>query len=641
MLLTSLVSITNVFSIALRSYAIRFGLGLHVAMVVIPMAGAFVIRGGWFLTIALLMVPLSLFVYSSAVRLRNILLSEMSYRQQSEFMAGQFDLAINNMSHGMCMISASKRIEVSNSKFAEFFGLPETRPLTDVSFKALLRLAGRHNLLTAADSRRVLNSLTRRGDVNAEAYLQIEAANGSVCDLTIKPNTTGGWVVVLQDVTEKRNADRAIHHMAHFDAVTNLRNRHTFEMALTEALEAATVAGSRTEVLFLDLDGFKQVNDTLGHKVGDQVLAVAGQRLVALAAEQDLVARWGGDEFVVLRSGLTGPSDAGSFAERLIAEISVPCSIDGADVVVGASIGIAVAMGGGLTTNQLLQYADMALYAAKRDGRGRFRLYEDSMSASALERRLLELDLHAALANQAFELKYQPIVDFETREVVSFEALARWRHGDRGDVSPAVFVPVLEDLNLMQVFGAWALRKACQDASRWPAHIRIAVNVSARQLEADGLFDDVQRALEVSGLAANRLELEITETALLSGGDFAAKTLARIRELGVRVALDDFGTGYSSLSHLMRFPLDKVKIDQSFTRMVDRDPKAQVLIENIARLSTQLGMVVTVEGIETIEQFELVRRLGGAKEAQGYLFARPLALADADKLVLQARQRVA
>jgi diguanylate cyclase (GGDEF)-like protein len=626
LMLTLSVALMNALSIAVRNFAIRYGVGLQVAAVTIPLAIGFAFRGGLFWVLAALMWPLSLFIVSSATRLRNILLSEMAYRRQSDLIAEQFDFAINNMSHGMCMMSAEMNILVSNGKFAEFFGLPANKRIEDANFKTLLRMGTRTGALSKEDAFRVLNALATSYAVEGETNLQIETSGGNVCDLTLRHNSKGGWVVVVQDVTEKRQAERVIYRMAHFDAVTNLQNRPSFEIALTEALAAARTSGGRTEVLFLDLDGFKQVNDTLGHKIGDRVLVGAGARLSDIAGPMDLIARWGGDEFVILRRSVQGGVDVETFANQIIAELSRPSLIEGSAVAVGASIGIAVDIGGEATSDLVLQQADMALYEAKRGGRGRYRVYEEAMSASALARRLLELDLHTALASGAFELHYQPIVNLETRAIVSFEALARWKHPLRGQVSPALFVPILEELNLMTAFGGWALQRACSDAASWPRNVRVGVNVSTKQLESDNLYEAVARALQSSGLAPHRLELEITETALLGGNDVVEKTLARVRSLGVRIALDDFGTGFSSLSHLMRLPLDKVKIDQTFTQKLGKDRKARVLIENIARLSSQLGMVVTVEGIETKEQLDQVRSIDAIEEGQGYLFSKSLSL---------------
>ena len=627
------LSITNTVSIAVRNFAVANGIGWQIGAIAAPLAVAFLIRGGLLpILIPLVVAPTWLFVHGSASRLRGMLLSEMAYRRRSETIAAQFDFAINNMSHGMCLISVDQKILVSNAKFAEFFGLPSERTLADAGLKALLRLAVRRGLIAKGDAAKLLALVTAVDGETRQRELQIETTTARAYDITLTHHSSGGCVIVVQDVTEKRDAERAIDHMARFDAVTNLQNRGTFEIGLTEALAAARLSGARTDVLFIDLDRFKQVNDTLGHKVGDKVLVIAGDRLSALAQDGDLVARWGGDEFVILRFGRRGAAHVEAFAAEIIAEMSRPFSIEGAEIVIGASIGIAAAFGGHPSGEVLLQQADMALYTAKREGRGRHRLYEEAMSASAQERRLLELELHAALAAQTFALHYQPIVDLETREVVGLEALARWSHPRRGNVSPVTFVPVLEELNLINAFGAWTLQRACLDAARWPSQVRVAVNVSAKQLEADVLYDAVQQALEKSGLKANRLELEITETALLGDSDAAQKTLRRIHALGVGIALDDFGTGYSSLSHLMRFPLDKVKIDRSFTILSDKEQKAAILIANVARLSRQLGMVVTVEGIETSEQLERMKRLGPISQGQGYLFGKPMPSVAVDKL---------
>ena len=324
----------------------------------------------------------------------------------------------------------------------------------------------------------------------------------------------------------------------------------------------------------------------------------------------------------------SGPSDDSTrrFAERIIADLSRPMWIEGAQVVVGVSVGVAVCVGGGIGMDALLSQADMALYTAKRERRGSCQIYETSMSERAQERRLLELDLQAALAARTFELHYQPIVDIETEELVSFEALARWRHPVRGQVSPADFVPVLEELNLMNAFGAWALQRACEDAAQWPLPVRVGVNVSTRQI--DTLYDSVRRALASSGLNPGRLELEITETAALTAPETACRVLESVRALGVRIALDDFGTGYSSLSHLMQLPLDKVKIDKSFTQQLGKSRRADVLVANIARISSQLGMRVTFEGIETTEQLDRARALGVPSEGQGWLFGRPTPAAE-------------
>jgi len=616
------VIVVNTMAIALRSFAIERVATIYTVALVLPVAAAFLWRGGMYNVAAFVEILTALYTHRSAKRLRGILLSQIAYRDRSETVAARFRFAIDNMSHGMAMIDCDLRIVVSNAEFAECFGAPTTRPLVGVRFDALLRLARRRGTLTPADAERLMASFDATSAPDGVARLEIPGASGRVNDLTLKRNEEGGWVMVAQDVTDQRLAREALDAAARFDAMTGLPNRATFEARLVESLRFAQGHCLRTEVIFFDLDRFKQVNDTMGHKIGDRVLGEAANRLSQSVGPEAFAARWGGDEFVVLRRGLDDGSVVG-FAERLIAELSRPIWIDGAEVLIGASAGIAICNDGHSSMEALLQQADMALYSAKREARGVCRLFEPAMNDMARERRLLELDLQAALAARTFELRYQPIVDLETGELVSFEALAQWRHPTRGSVSPVLFVPVLEELNLMHAFGAWALQRACEDAASWPQPMRVGVNVSARQF--DTLLEAVRRALTSSGLAPGRLELEITETAALEGGDEARRVLEAVRSLGVRIALDDFGTGYSSLSHLMSLPLDKVKIDKGFTQQLGLSRKADVLVANIARLSSQLGMRVTFEGIETEEMLERARAVGVAAEGQGWLFGRATA----------------
>ena len=636
--LTMITYLVNVMGIGLRSFAVEKVVRFHIIAILTPVTIAFVLKGGYFYIAAFFQISLYMYVYASAARLRGILLSEITYRRRSETVASRFRFAIDNMSHGMCMIDSQMRIVVSNAELAETFGVAGSRSLQGTRFNALVRLARLRGALSHADADRLMASFDATSAPDSVARLEAPGPNGRVYDLTLKRNDEGGWVLVVQDVTDQRRSREALDLAARFDSMTNLPNRRSFEEKLSDVLAAARAQDERTEVLFLDLDGFKQINDTLGHKFGDRVLAESARRLRE-ATGGAYVSRWGGDEFVVLRTGADDEATM-CFAQGLIEELSRPIWIEGAEVVVGASVGAAICLGGAVGMDVLLQQADMALYAAKRENRGTCRLYELSMSEQARERRLLELDLQAALAARTFELHYQPIVDIETGELVSFEALARWRHPVRGSVSPDIFVRVLEDLNLMNSFGAWALQRACEDAVKWPLPVRVGVNVSTRQIET--LNESVRRALATSGLDPNRLELEITETAALATGDTVRRTLEQVRALGVRIALDDFGTGYSSLSHLMQLPLDKVKIDKSFTQQLGKSRKADVLVANIARISSQLGMRVTFEGVETTEQLDRARALGVPAEGQGWLFGKPASLNDLDRIfAMEAEQAVA
>jgi len=630
------VAIVNTMAIALRAVVDYEIAAQHITAIVVPVAAAFVFRGGMFYFAALTQVALAWHVYTSARRLREIFLSEYDYRQRSETLAKRFRFAIDNMSHGMCMIDRNRRIVVSNARLSKYFGISAQRSLQGVKFSSLLRLAQRRAALAEDYAERLLASLDDGVPADEVVRHELSGANGRFHNVTIVRNDEGGWVLVVEDITDQRQAREALDRAARFDPMTGLPNRRSFEARLADALAVARDVDLRTEVLFLDLDGFKQINDTLGHKCGDLVLVEAARRLRSSMRDTAFASRWGGDEFVILRCG---PDDEAllEFANHIIAELSRPMWIDGTEVVVGASVGAAICIGGGIGVETMLQRADMALYSAKREARGNCRLYETTMSEQARERRLLELDLQAALAARAFELHYQPIVDIDTGELVSFEALARWRHPVRGDVSPALFVPVLEDLNLMSVFGAWALQRACKDAAQWPRPVRVGVNVSTRQIE--GLEDTVRRALDASGLAPGRLELEITETAAMANPEIACRVLEGVRALGVKVALDDFGTGYSSLSHLMRLPLDKVKIDKSFTQQLGHNHKADVLVANIARISSQLDMRVTFEGVETTDHLAHARGLCVAGEGQGWLFGKPTPATGLDRFFTADRRQ--
>ena len=500
--LTASTAVTHALSIAVRNFAIRNGVGVQISAVVIPLAAAFIFKGGMFpLLIPLLLAPLSFFVYGSASRLRNILLSEIAFRSQSEKIAAQFSFAINNMSHGMCMISAEKRIIVSNNKFSEFLGLPQGRPIVNVRFQSLLKLANRRGTVPGEALDRLLRALDSTTFQSGPCSIEFETSDESVFDVTLTPNSTGGWVMVVQDVTARRNAERVIDRMAHFDSVTNLHNRRSFEMVLAEALASSQSDLSRIDVMFLDLDNFKQVNDSLGHRTGDKLLAEIASRLRRIIGARDLVARWGGDEFVILHRNGHGQPDTSALAKRIIDEIGRAVVIDGSEVIVGASIGSASAPDDGVTPDALLSNADIALYAAKADGRRGWRAFEREMDTKIQVRRLIELELRVAVATDAIDVHFQPIVDVKTRKIVSFEALARWRHPVRGAVSPSEFIPIVEEIGLMEEFGACVLRRACEACASWSEDVSISVNLSPSQFRSghiEAIIDDALKAANLS-----------------------------------------------------------------------------------------------------------------------------------------------
>ncbi len=419
--------------------------------------------------------------------------------------------------------------------------------------------------------------------------------------------------------TEARNA-----YLARHDILTGLGNRLMLREGLARALaDGFTADGPRTCVLFIDLDGFKSINDGLGHAVGDEMLKVVATRLRHETDPRDQVVRLGGDEFAVLTTARDGIGSASRLAGRLIEALSQPVAIDGNPVHVGASIGIAMAGVDGQTGEELMKAADMALYRAKSEGRGVWRVFDPAMDACAQARRLLELDLRNALSEGELALFYQPLVDMKTECITGFEALMRWRHPERGYVSPADFIPVAEDLGLIVPLGEWALRQACVEAVKWPQHVKIAVNLSPIQFQRGNLVPVVVSALAASGLAPQRLELEITESVMLDKSARNLDTLKALRQLGVRIAMDDFGTGYSSLSYLRSFPFDKIKIDQSFIRDLGNGVESQAIVDAIAGLGATFGITTTAEGVETRAQFDLLSG-NGCNEVQGRLFSMPV-----------------
>jgi diguanylate cyclase (GGDEF)-like protein len=418
-------------------------------------------------------------------------------------------------------------------------------------------------------------------------------------------------------------------HLAHHDPLTGLANRVLFRERLDHSLEKAREDGSTLAVLYLDLDLFKNVNDTLGHETGDRLLKTVAARLQGCVQHNTVIARLGGDEFAILMGSINITQESTILASRIVKEIGSVYDIDGHEIVIGTSIGIASTELGTFSPEELLKQADMALYRAKADGRGTFRVFEPEMDAEIQARRALEIDLRKAMANDELSLAFQPQVSLQTSEITSLEALLRWRHPMRGNISPAEFIPIAEDIGLIAPLSEWVINEACKTAVTWPQNVKVAVNISPTQFRNRSLLPCVQKALKRTGLDPSRLELELTESALLEENESTVTALHELRKLGVRIALDDFGTGYSSLSYLRSFPFDKIKIDQSFVRELFTRPDCMVIIRSIVGLGRGLGMSITAEGVETEEQLAQIHA-AGCTEAQGYLLGRPKPASDLD-----------
>jgi diguanylate cyclase (GGDEF)-like protein len=588
-----------------------------------PMALALAIHGGfYYIGLAVLQVLFFIGLKYINISLHAIFVKALTSSFRESALAGQFDTALNNMPHGLCMFGADGRLAVMNHRFSEMMVLSDD---------LVHRGAGAPDIIAACISAGSISVAS--GDMilaeieNSQARDIITTdpniARSRSLSWTFQPMAGGGAVVLLEDITERRNAEARISHLARYDELTALPNRLNFRDEIERLLAVPHDAAQLSALLFVDLDQFKQVNDTLGHPCGDQLLCAVADRLRDMLRPEDFVARFGGDEFVVFQQNIRSNEDAAGLARRIVDRLSERYKIGNHLVEIGASVGIAMTAPPGISADTLLKNADMALYRAKADGRGTFCFFRDEMAQTVEARRILELDLRKALANEEFELFYQPLVNLKSGRISTCEALLRWNHPVRGTVSPIDIIPVAEDMGLIVDLGRWILRKACMECMKWPEGVSVAVNFSPHQFHQRDVLSEVRYALEVSGLPAHRLEIEITESSLLRNTQLTHDVLSQLRATGVRISLDDFGTGYSSLSYLHNFPLQKVKIDRSFLEGIDTD-RPLTLLRGVARLSADLGMSVVVEGIETNEQLELISADGTVTEAQGYLFSRPV-----------------
>ena len=537
-------------------------------------------------------------------------------REQSERLAA----ALGNMSQGLCMFGADGLLIVNNQRFQDLFQLAPSAVLPGQSMVELLQGTPLFSCGSDQTEHPALAGLLELAARRTSGSLAMELSSGRTINVTHQPMPGGGFVDTFTDVTEQRLAEARIAHMALHDPLTDLPNRLLFRQRLEDALHRPA-RGERCAILCLDLDQFKDVNDTLGHPVGDALLKSVTQRLCGLVRQTDTVARLGGDEFAIVQSRFDQPSESTALADRLLHELSQPFEVAGHHILIGVSIGIAIAPDDGADPDTLLKSADIALYQAKSDGRNRFRYFEPEMDTLMQARRELELDLRRAVAEGEFELFFQAQMNLASKQISGFEALLRWRHPRHGIVLPSTFVPLAEETGLIIQIGEWVLYNACQHARSWPA-LKVAVNISAVQFRSRKLVEAVTRSLRDSGIDPCRLELEITESVMIQDFDAAIATLYQLKALGVSISMDDFGTGYSSLSYLRSFPFDKIKIDQSFIKGLGKKSDCTAIIRAVTGMCDSLGIIATAEGVETEEQFHLLCA-ENCTEIQGYFVTEP------------------
>jgi diguanylate cyclase (GGDEF)-like protein len=545
------------------------------------------------------------------------------------------DTVLNNMSQGVLMFDRRAQLVFFNQRYIEMYGLSPDVVVPGCGLGELLRHRKAVGALSG-DPETYTIELLKDIRLGKTSNTIVKAPDGRVFSVMRKPLEGGGWIATHEDITDRQLAEERVVHMARHDALTDLPNRTMLRERLEYELKRVK-RGEGLAVFCLDLDNFKSVNDTLGHPIGDELLKVVADRLRSCIRDSDTIARLGGDEFAIIMTAVDDPRAAVVLAKRIRESITRPYDLEGHQLLTDISIGISFAPVDATEPDLLLKNADMALYGAKADGRGTYRFFEPEMDARMKVRRELEMDLRKALVNTEFELHYQPLVNLETNAITGFEALLRWNHPVRGLVSPGEFIPIAEETGIIVPLGEWVLRRACEEAGNWPADIKVAVNLSPLQLKNKNFVELVMNVLANSGLSADRLQLEITETVLMQNTFNTLATLKKLRALGVQIALDDFGTGYSSLSYLRSFPFDKIKIDRSFVQDLSNSKEPIAIVHAVAGLAKSLNMVSTAEGVETKQQRDALQSLG-CVEMQGYLFSRPRPPAEIAEILFQSRR---
>ncbi|WP_400767598.1 putative bifunctional diguanylate cyclase/phosphodiesterase [Methylosinus sporium] len=567
--------------------------------------------------VALILVLETLSIRSVSKFLYRNLESALSNGRDADTQRRRFKSALNSMTHGLCMGRADKSLTVVNRRMYEFFGLDSETMPKDLA--TLTRMIGESANISREDTQVFLEQWTSRASLPRTDVFSREIGD-RIFDFRCEPADNGAFVTVVEDVTEQRRAAREIERIAHFDTLTSLANRFQFQQRLERDLRHIRKRGLSLALLCIDLDQFKEVNDTLGHTIGDRLLCAVAERLRECVRSVDMVARFGGDEFCILMHPTIETPPADALARRVIEAIGRPYVVEGHTIVIGASVGLCIAPRDAVSVEGLLKCGDLAMYHSKAAGRRQAIWFETSMEDALVSKRRIERELREALRTETLEVHYQPIYDARDQSISTCEALTRWRHPQLGYVPPSSFIPIAEETGMIVELGEWVLRRACRDAHLWPSAARVAVNFSSRQFQQPDMIDRVRSALDAAGLEPSRLEIEITESTLMQDTEDAAAKIAGLRAIGVRLSLDDFGTGFSSLGYLNRFPVDKVKLDRSFVSELSVSSKTQAIVGAVSLLTAELGIDLVAEGVETHEQ----RALLLAKNVhlmQGFLYS--------------------
>jgi diguanylate cyclase (GGDEF)-like protein len=568
--------------------------------------------------------------FQAADRIANLTAEMKSCQQAVRQRNFLLDGVLCNMSQGLCMFDAEQRVVLSNERYSTMYGLPADSAQPGTHLHDILQKRVDKGIFAGGSPKSYMEQRLRRSEKSGETLEELNDGRMIRVSRTLMP--TGGWIITHEDVTEKRHMEEQNKHLALYDTLTDLPNRDLLRKMMEETMASAVRSGRRLVVMLLDLDHFREVNDTLGHAVGDALLKEVAVRLRSHTRKSTILGRFGDDEFLVVEAVDQPSRDAASLAGRIQEQLRMPFRIEGKDVFIDSTIGIAVS-GDATSAAGILKSADVALYRAKKEARGTYRFYEGSMDRQLRERLSLEQDLAEALAREQFELHYQPLVSLTRNEITGFEALLRWQRPGVGLVPPAKFLEVAENAGLMPSIEEWTLRHACHEAVRWPEPLKVALNISPARFKSKDFVRSVVSALASSGLNAQRLEIEISERVIQSDPENAETTLRQLSDLGVQVALDDFGTGFASLNYLREMPIRRVKIDRQFMSNLSEQGHSHIILRTLAKLGAGFGVATTAEGVETQEQFDIVRA-EGCTEMQGYFFSPPKTAGEIRRLFL-------
>ncbi|TGS10379.1 EAL domain-containing protein [Mesorhizobium sp. M2E.F.Ca.ET.209.01.1.1] len=618
------LALTTLLTVVGRSYGSRRMVQIFSVTLIGPPALALVLRMDVpDFVLGLMIVPTTIVTISSADHVRNVLFSAVIGHRQAKELAQRFDRALNTMSHGLVMLDSNGKVVVANAEAAHLMSLKSPGALLGRSIHGLLMRGVAGGMLAPKDCRYIEAQLTRALREGRDRKVLVSLANGQHYEFSAREGSQELGVVTFEDVTARVEAEEKIRFMARYDNLTGLPNRAYFHELVREAMasgEQERLCG----LAVLDLDDFKSVNDTLGHPVGDGLIYAVAERLAAIAGPGITVSRFGGDEFMVFFDRVEDESHLSTLLDQIFADLQGEVDVAGHGLRIQASGGAVLSKVKDTEVDAMIVKADLALYKAKELGKNSWRLFEAAMDAAFRNRQLMKADLRNAVQAKDLRVVYQPIVSVSTMRIASCEALCRWDHPDLGPISPSVFIPLAEEMGIVSDISTFVLEAACAECAKWPAQTSVSVNLSAKDFRSRDIVQKVREALAKSGLAAHRLEIEVTETALLDDKSLTRESIEDLKALGVRIALDDFGTGYSSLSYLHKLPLDKIKIDRSFLVDLNQNRQSLDLLKGIVGLSRTLGLSVTIEGVETFEQLKTLIHLVKPDFVQGFLFGAAL-----------------